>query len=259
MRCCCYLTAACDGGRHENLIAMKHWEIFKQLKSEVDERKLFEMSVVEQNLACREEHDMAKGEVRDALETMVRMRCEQDARRLVMLYNLRYERSKSCITQDLVSMLVSDMGMSSDDTAMVKKIVEYGGISARSGPGAKLLNNETTADRFKAMFSAKMAFIMEDANMNDLTQHTPLLDEILNDLVKGKMGTDEYPEINLPMDGAPQEIIVFIVGGATYEEAACVQAFNEKNEGCRVMLGGTYIHNSSSFIGEEVDSFMSGM
>lgn len=48
----------------------------------------------------------------------------------------------------------------------------------------------------------------------------------------------------------PQEIVVFIVGGATYEEALTVNKLNES--GYRIILGGTTIHNSESFLNEVV-------
>ena len=46
-----------------------------------------------------------------------------------------------------------------------------------------------------------------------------------------------------------QNMIVFVVGGATYEEAKEISTtFNISED--RVLLGGTYIHNSKSFIAE---------
>lgn len=42
----------------------------------------------------------------------------------------------------------------------------------------------------------------------------------------------------------PKEVILFIVGGVTYSEAAAVAAYNVKRPDCRVVLGGTCIHNS---------------
>ena len=50
----------------------------------------------------------------------------------------------------------------------------------------------------------------------------------------------------------PQDIIVFIVGGATYEEAKMVAQVNGTVPGVRVVLGGTSMLNSSTFL-EEVD------
>ena len=44
---------------------------------------------------------------------------------------------------------------------------------------------------------------------------------------------------------------MFIVGGITYEEAAMVARINEKaGQTGKVVLGGTFIHNSKSFLTE---------
>ena len=50
----------------------------------------------------------------------------------------------------------------------------------------------------------------------------------------------------------PTEIIVFMVGGVTYEEeAAKVSEFNKNHNGrMRVILGGSTIRNSTSFLEE---------
>ncbi|KAI6073028.1 Vacuolar protein sorting-associated protein 45 [Aix galericulata] len=40
------------------------------------------------------------------------------------------------------------------------------------------------------------------------------------------------------------DIIVFIIGGATYEEALAVYNLNRTNPGVRIVLGGTTIHNT---------------
>merc|ERR1712194_774685 len=49
----------------------------------------------------------------------------------------------------------------------------------------------------------------------------------------------------------PDEIIVFIVGGVTYEEGTKVSEFNETNRGkIQVILGGSTVHNSTSFLEE---------
>jgi vacuolar protein sorting-associated protein 45 len=41
----------------------------------------------------------------------------------------------------------------------------------------------------------------------------------------------------------PQDIIVFIIGGTTFEEALCVHQLNKATPGVRIVLGGTAIHN----------------
>ena len=42
----------------------------------------------------------------------------------------------------------------------------------------------------------------------------------------------------------PQDIIVFVVGGVTYEEAMAVAMLNKATPGVRIVLGGTTVHNS---------------
>ena len=39
----------------------------------------------------------------------------------------------------------------------------------------------------------------------------------------------------------PTEVFVFIVGGATYEEARCAAEMNAANPGVRIILGGTTV------------------
>lgn len=42
----------------------------------------------------------------------------------------------------------------------------------------------------------------------------------------------------------PQDIIVFVIGGATYEEALTVYNLNRATPGVRTVLGGTTVHNT---------------
>ena len=44
----------------------------------------------------------------------------------------------------------------------------------------------------------------------------------------------------------PQDIIVFMIGGITYEEAFAVHNINKSAPGVRVVLGGTTLHNSQT-------------
>ena len=46
----------------------------------------------------------------------------------------------------------------------------------------------------------------------------------------------------------PQDVIVFMVGGITYEEAMAVSMLNKTTPGVRVVLGGTTVHNSHRLI-----------
>ena len=44
----------------------------------------------------------------------------------------------------------------------------------------------------------------------------------------------------------PSEIIVYVIGGITYEESFHIYSMNKQS--ARILLGGSYVHNFSSFI-----------
>jgi len=41
-----------------------------------------------------------------------------------------------------------------------------------------------------------------------------------------------------------------MVGGCTYEEAEKVYLYNKMNPNTKIILGGSYIHNSRTFLAE---------
>jgi vacuolar protein sorting-associated protein 45 len=48
----------------------------------------------------------------------------------------------------------------------------------------------------------------------------------------------------------PQEVIIFIVGGTTYEESRSVALQNASNSGIRFILGGSVVLNSKRYASE---------
>lgn len=48
----------------------------------------------------------------------------------------------------------------------------------------------------------------------------------------------------------PPQVIVFMVGGVTYEEACKVAELNASLPSGNVVLGGSFVHNSTSFLEE---------
>lgn len=94
---------------------------------------------------------------------------------------------------------------------------------------------------------------------NVYTQHTPQLETTLQDLIKGRLRDTAYPFVE--GGGAtrdkPQDIVVFIVGGATYEEARMVAGINASTPGVRIVLGGTATLNSEMFL-EDVQGAVRG-
>lgn len=86
---------------------------------------------------------------------------------------------------------------------------------------------------------------------NIYTQHTPELKELLEELSKGKLRETQFPFLGPVLQrDRPNEIIVFVIGGVTYEESLTVYNLNKQLPGTRILLGGSNIHNTASFLEE---------
>ena len=74
--------------------------------------------------------------------------------------------------------------------------------------------------------------------------------EVLDFLIKARLKDTDYPFV----EGAqfarerPQDIIVFMCGGTTFEEARYIAQLNASTPGVRIVLGGNNVHNSTSFL-----------
>jgi len=80
------------------------------------------------------------------------------------------------------------------------------------------------------------------------TQHTPKLEQTLNQLIKGRLKESTHPFIEGGVREKPQDIVVFMVGGTTYEEARLVAMLNAGTPGVRIVLGGTSVLRSKTFL-----------
>ncbi|NXY14273.1 VPS45 protein, partial [Atrichornis clamosus] len=211
----------------------KHVTVVGELSRLVAERNLLEVSEVEQELACQSDHSNALQSVRRVLQSP--RVSELDAARLVMLYALRYERHGSSGLPALLEELRS-RGGTDRYRKLVSAVVEYGGKRVR---GSDLFSPKDAVAITKQFLKGLKGI------ENVYTQHQPLLQETLDQLIKGKLKDSQYPYLGPnTLRDRPQDIIVFLIGGATYEEALAVFNLNRSNPGVRIVLGGTTIHNT---------------
>ena len=124
---------------------------------------------------------------------------------------------------------------------------------------------------------------------NVYAQHVPLIKDLIEQLLRGNLKDTLYPSIilkdqivqnnlhktnqrnQLHMQGKtikkylnylyvysrfllnfcrPSEIIIYVIGGITYEESLHIHMMNK--QGARIIFGGSYVHNFSSFIDEVI-------
>lgn len=155
----------------------------------------------------------------------------------------------------LVDLLVAAGGVSQAQSSLVSKILVYHS-SLHASPSQGGISDIFDSAGIFSGASNRLKGLKGVENV--YTQHTSLLESTLQNLIKGRLREQQHPfvEGGGSTRDKPQDVIVFIVGGATYEEAKMIAGINATTPGVRVVLGGTSIHNAATFL-EEVDDAVS--
>lgn len=224
----------------------KHVTVVGELSRLVSKINLLEVSETEQELACQGDHSACLQKIKGLLSGDKTP--QLDMLRLVMLYALRYESHSNNDVSGLVEVL-RRKGLSEKHRAMVHAVLQYGGRKAR---GSDLFGNQDPVAITKRFLKGLKGV------ENVYTQHKPLMYSIIDQLIKGKLKEGAYPYLGTgQLRDKPQDIVVFMIGGATYEEALAVHTLNRSSPGVRIVLGGTTVHNFKSFL-DEVSQAVSG-
>lgn len=209
----------------------KHVALMGELSKEVTKNDLLNISELEQNIACGSERDANFQQLLQIVGNSANIR-EKDALRLVALFTVRYGQD---IEKHLDRLCKSVKGVSRKEVYDVILMVnKYSRIKSRHLFDAKS-SYFAPINYFKGIKGAE----------NVYTQHQPLISkEILPDIIRGKQRTDlNY----LRQAESTNKVIVFIIGGLTYEETRAVAMFNKENAS-NVVIGGTSILNFDSFM-----------
>ena len=252
----------------------KHITLVGELSRRVGEDNLLDVSELEQSLACNDNHSNdlkvpqsplspTNGEtnrISQQLQTLIRNPAIASIHklRLIAIYALRYSKSSNNNTPALMELLSATTSLPKHRIDLIPKLLSYHNslLPDTSGGGAGV-------DLFQSgsFFSGARDRIQRGLKgvENVYTQHSPRLESILQDLINRRLKDSQFPFVEgggVTRD-KPQDVIVFIVGGATYEEARSVAQINASSPGVRVVLGGTSVHNSTTFL-EEVEDAVDG-
>ncbi|ODQ55580.1 Sec1-like protein [Saitoella complicata NRRL Y-17804] len=220
----------------------KHVSLVSELSRRVEGDNLLETSELEQSLACNDNHTADLRSVQRLIQQPIP---DASKIRLVALYALRYESNPSSALPTLLSLL-SNAGIPSHQVATISRLLQYAGQRERQEDlfgGTGFLGRARSG--MKGLKGVE----------NVYTQHTPRLSETLTSLLRSRLPTTTHPYISdPPSQQRVQDVLVFFVGGVTYAEAMVVNKFNASQEamkaGVRVVLGGTTVCNSGSFVEE---------
>lgn len=226
----------------------KHVAIMGELARLVEVCSLMDVSQFEQELACADDHTAHWRELMEKLDSpTVKI---PDKLRLGLLYALRYETSGNL---HMVQQAMKKGGVPPDMVNLISVMLRYAGTKSR-GPGLY-------GDQHNIMTKMTKSFMTSVQGVQNVyAQHIPLLMDTIQSVCRGKLRQDSHPFVpgsvktspGAPPDTIiPNEIIIFMVGGVTYEEGTKVSEFNQANKGkIQVVLGGSTVHNSTSFLEE---------
>ncbi|CAF9931938.1 MAG: hypothetical protein GOMPHAMPRED_006455 [Gomphillus americanus] len=231
----------------------KHVALVGELSRRVGAENLLDVSELEQSLACSDNHAADLKNLQRLIQAPEVT--AENKLRLVALYSLRYEKHASSALSTLVDLLTITGGVPQNKVNMIQKLLTY----------HHSLQTLPVAGGFTDMFESASIFSGARDRLKGLkgvenvyTQHTPRMEATLQNLIKGRLKEQQYPfvEGSGTTRDKPQDIVVFMIGGTTYEEAKMVAQVNASVSGVRVVLCGTSIHNSTTFL-EEVDDVVS--
>lgn len=225
----------------------KHVTLVGELSRLVERDDLLNVSEVEQSLASQESH---AADLRSVQTLLSSSRVTPASKlRLAILYALRYQKMPGNGIPAIVDSLIQH-GVPAERARLVYVLLNLAGADVRQDD---LFMNENLFSRGKSALKGLKGV------ENVYTQHTPHLAATLDLLLKGRLRETSYPFVEGD-EGArtqrPQDIIVFMLGGTTYEESRTIALLNQRLAsdaaggpgGTRILLGGSMVHNSSSFL-----------
>jgi len=173
------------------------------------------------------------------------------------LYALHYQKTAQAGNIGLLVQTLSEQGIPAEEVRLVYALLNITGTEQRQ---EELFAVENLISKGRSVLKGIKGV------ENVYTQHSPKLAQTLEQTLKGRLKDTSYPFLELTKPGPnqslqrPQDIIVFMIGGTTYEEARAVTLLNRDlsspaaggsgigGAGARILLGGTCVHNSSSFL-----------
>ncbi|KAL8924284.1 MAG: hypothetical protein Q9172_002757 [Xanthocarpia lactea] len=231
----------------------KHVTLVGELSRRVSVHGLLDTSELEQSLACNDSHANDLKKLQKLISSP--QTTPESKLRLVALYSLRYERHPSNSLPMLIDLLTAAGNIPPRRVDLVAKLLAYHHSLQAPPPSGGFSDLFESASIFSG---ARDRFRGLQGVENVYTQHTPRLEATLQNLIKARLKEQQYPfvEGGGSTRDKPQDIIVFMIGGATYEEAKMIAQINASSPGVRVVLGATTIHNSTTFL-EEVEDAVS--
>ena len=221
----------------------KHVTVVHELSRLVAANNLISVSALEQEIACEENRVEQLRKISIALSDPATTQLEK--LRLVLLYSVRYMADTTGIAQ--LGTCLTSMGVATDQVGLIDLLLDY---------CREMYRPEEAGSRKSVMSLIKSAAGFGGIE-NVYTQHKTMVHGLADAVLKNKLKDTLYPIMESRRRGFSQpkekvsDVMIFIVGGTTYEEARDVRNLNNQNlPGQSVVLGGTSVLNTKTFLAD---------
>ncbi|CAI4453515.1 BHH_G0019320.mRNA.1.CDS.1 [Saccharomyces cerevisiae] len=228
----------------------KHMAIVGELDRQLKIKNIWEISEIEQNLSA---HDANEEDFSDLIKLLQNEAVDKYYKlKLACIYSLNNQTSSDKIRQ-LVEVLSQQLPP--EDVNFFHKFKSL--FSRQDKMTQSNHDKDDILTELARRFNSRMNSKSNTAE-NVYMQHIPEISSLLTDLSKNALSRDRFKEIdtqghrvigNQQSKDIPQDVILFVIGGVTYEEARLVHDFNgTMNNRMRVVLGGTSILSTKEYM-----------
>lgn len=257
--------------RKISLNLSKHMLLSSDIDKKINEWRMWEVSEFQQTLVSDSSFSNHKEELtklEDFLFDRIKNEqgqiqpplAESTKAKLLALYALKYESFNGNQTSHLIRLL-KKQGFSAEYLHFIPSLLKYAGSSHRLSDRVGSVFERVA--KSSTTFINGLNFGSHGDSSNVYMQHIPRLQNVLMKIAKCSLDSALYPYIKerslrnetTSTDDRvpPQEVVIFMVGGVTYEEARLVAELNNSNSGLRCVIGGTNIPSTDDFMNNIID------
>ena len=211
----------------DSAVIKKHLTIMSVVNKIINERKLFDISKLEQDIVC----DGSKYDIYQTVLQIIDGEYDEiDKLRVALLYALKYEEKAKTIIEDM-----TQRKMSNESIELISIALKYAGKSKRP---IEIFNKVKSVLGFvkKTVAGVENVFL----------QHKPVLESLIEQLIQNQL-LDKFPYCR-GAQTQTREYIIYIVGGVTFEEELVIATRNRLNPTTKIIIGGSEMLNTSQFI-----------
>ncbi|CCF56962.1 hypothetical protein KAFR_0B06650 [Kazachstania africana CBS 2517] len=230
----------------------KHISIVTELDKQLNEKKIWDISELEQNLMMHPDNN-------EDYQAFVKLINDVTIERfyklkLACIYLLRHDEvhganNKVEKINEVFEILKNFLPI--EDINYLHKIRSFYDKRSTRVESSTSSNKDDLLSELAKKFNTRMdAYKKTNVSNNVYMQHIPKLSNILTDLSNNKLSTEEFPFLNKQATAQIQDVIIFIIGGITLEELRLVNDFNStmKDDKIRIVIGGTSILTTENFL-----------